>query len=155
MMSRFLCIGCGNTLRSDDGAGVRAVESLEDELSAVKCKTVQQLTVDMAEEISQAEIAVIIDAAVDVEEVTTRLVEVPEGPHQPHSHFASPEALLALSRELYGRSPRVYAVRIPVRTFEFGESLSPETARAVAECCTIVRQIFAGELRAAPGITPL
>ena len=141
-MTRVLCIGCGNTLRGDDGAGVRAVERLRQELPGSRCLAVQQLTVDLAEELSEADIALIIDAAVDVQDVTTRLVQVPEGPGQPRSHFETPESLLLMARELYQRIPlRFYTIRIPAVTFDFSEQLSPVTAAALDRTVDVIKRL--------------
>jgi hydrogenase maturation protease len=133
-MPRVLIIGYGNTVRGDDAAGVRAVETLARELPQCECMTVAQLSAEHAEDISRADIAVLVDADVHASEVTVRTIAEGHGSGEPRSHAASPEFLLDLSRQIYGRVPqRMLVVGIPATSFDFSEQLTPQTASAVEE----------------------
>ena len=61
-MTEILVIGYGNTLRSDDGAGQRVAELVAEwKLPNVRSLPVHQLTPELAEPISQAELVIFVD----------------------------------------------------------------------------------------------
>jgi hydrogenase maturation protease len=140
-MARVLIIGYGNTLRGDDGAGVRAAEALTPLLPECRCFTAAQLSAEHAEDLANADLAILLDADVRAQTVTFRTVEEGRGAGEPRSHSASPEFLLDLCRRVYGRVPeRLVVAGIPAATFEFSEELTPRTSAAVDEC---VRRVVA------------
>jgi hydrogenase maturation protease len=64
LMPRILIIGYGNPLKSDDGLGWHAAQELSRELTppGVKVIRAHQLTPELAEEASTAELVLFIDA---------------------------------------------------------------------------------------------
>ena len=58
------------------------------------------------------------------------------------AHATSPEGLLDLASELFGRCPPGWVVSIPARDFEFGETLSPLAAQGVAEALRRIRELL-------------
>jgi hydrogenase maturation protease len=131
-MNPVLVLGIGNTLRSDDGAGVRAAELIGSRFPRVDVETVHQLTPDLAERIHSYQRVIITDASMRADEVTVRRLEPGSGPPTMHSHESSVEDLLAFCRSLYGEAPEeIVLVEIPVSSFEFGETLTPRTSGAV------------------------
>jgi hydrogenase maturation protease len=121
----LLVIGYGNTLRSDDGVGPRVAEAVEGfGLHGVRTHVCQQLSPEHAELISQARVVVFVDAAVDApREVQLRPLE-PADSSQLMAHAADPRTMLALARDVYGRTPKAFWLTIPATELGFSESLS-------------------------------
>jgi hydrogenase maturation protease len=121
----LLVIGYGNTLRRDDGVGPKVAEAVAElNLPCVSAMACPQLTPELAEPISQAERVVFVDAAVDSpREVQLRELKPAES-SQIMAHAAGPSTMLALARDVFGRSPEGWWLTIPVDDLGFGEELS-------------------------------
>jgi hydrogenase maturation protease len=154
-----LVIGYGNTLRRDDGVGVRAAELMaaDPRFAAVEVLTAYQLTPELSLDLGTASLVVFVDAdvrglpgAIDVRELSA-VGGTPAGVSRPpgsehadqgtSSHHVGADEVLALARELTGASPRAVAVGIGVADLELGEGLSapvesalPRVVDAVARC---------------------
>lgn len=75
--------------------------------------------------ISRAQVVVFVDAAVDApREVQLRKLE-PGEPLQLMAHAADPRTMLALARDVFGHTPEVWWLTIPIADLNFGETLSP------------------------------
>ncbi|MGL5034996.1 MAG: hydrogenase maturation protease, partial [Microcystaceae cyanobacterium] len=48
-------------------------------------------------------------------------------------HTGSPSYLLALTKSLYGRTPKAWLMMIPAQNFEFGETFSDVTTNAIPQ----------------------
>lgn len=121
----WLVIGYGNTLRSDDAVGPRAVEALEKlQLPGVSTITLPLLAPEAAEPVSRARQVIFVDAAPGEPEVTLRILK-PAHSSQVMAHAAWPETILALARDLFGHCPDAWLVAIPVEDLSLGEGLSP------------------------------
>jgi hydrogenase maturation protease len=129
----FLIIGYGNTLRGDDGAGPHVAETVAARnYPGVRTLVCALLTPELADPISQARVAVFVDAAVDaLGEVQLRKLE-PAASSQIMSHAADPGTLLALARDVFGRAPEAWWLTIPAVEFDFGGDFSPATQQGVA-----------------------
>jgi hypothetical protein len=57
-------------------------------------------------------------------------------------HAGDPRALLALVEALYGRRPPAWWITVPATSFEFGEGLSPATARRIAEALAAIERVI-------------
>jgi hydrogenase maturation protease len=131
-LRRALAIGYGNTLRSDDAAGVRAAECAASRFQNLDTVTVHELQPELAETISRYEEVFFLDAGVDFHDVHAELIEPGADPRPDGSHSHSPESLLSLCRTLYNHTPeRSVLIVIPARNFDFGEQLSPFTRQMV------------------------
>lgn len=140
-----LLLGYGNTLRRDDGAGVRAAEELSRLVPGADLVLRQELQLDLAVTIAQYEEVFFLKAAATGDR-EVRAVPVTPDPSilNTGSHTCSPGALVALCRSLYGRSPsRATLVTIPGETFDFGETLSAFTREKVAGAVALVRSMIA------------
>ena len=124
--NRLLVIGYGNTLRSDDGVGLKVAEAVAAlNLPGVHTLICQQLLPEHAEPISQSERVVFVDAAFDPpKEVRLRPLEPNESSQVP-GHAADPRTVLALARNVFGHAPCAWWLTIPASEFRFGEELSP------------------------------
>jgi hydrogenase maturation protease len=137
-MARVLIIAYGNPMRCDDGLAWRAADELERKLSGSEIEILRahQLAPEMAEDIIRCDIVIFVDAAsADSRngkpgEVRCLEVGLPQGPPR-FSHQLSPGTVLALGRQLYGASPRAFAVTLTGQCFDHGESLSAVVAAGI------------------------
>lgn len=146
-MSKTLIIGYGNPLRGDDGLGWRAAEQLGAMLPGRQARimTCHQLTPDLAEPISRAELIVFIDAEVGepAGKVFCRRVK-PAARLSALSHHLTPAALLDGAQELYGSRCAAVILSVSGQDFSCTEELSPAVAatlpRLTARVCRLVRR---------------
>ncbi|MGD1701194.1 hydrogenase maturation protease [Dapis sp. BLCC M229] len=162
-MSEILIIGYGNTLRSDDGAGQRVAELVAEwNLQNVRSLPVHQLTPELAEPISQAELVIFVDAYPATSEQGLQVHQLctppsshsSPSPSSPHTllqresqglnigHTVDPRSLLALSQFLYNNAPAAWWILVPAVNFEFGESFSPKTTENIQYSLAQIRQII-------------
>ena len=146
-MKRTLLIGYGNTLRSDDGVGVRAAEALARSLPDAHLELRHELQLELAATIAQFDDVFFLDASGTGEREVRATPLVPEQhAWNTGSHTCSPGTLLALCASLYGRVPgRATLVTIPAENFAFGEELSMLSREKLTECIELV-QAMAGNL---------
>jgi hydrogenase maturation protease len=128
----LLVIGYGNTLRSDDGVGPKVADAIAVlALPGVHALNCPLLTPELADPVSQARVAVFVDAAVDApREVQLRKL-APADTSQIMAHSASPATLLALARDVFGHAPEAWLLTIPAENIGIGEELSAFTRRGL------------------------
>jgi hydrogenase maturation protease len=131
MNAKTLVIGYGNTLRSDDGAGIFAAERIAKLRRDVDVITQAELTPELAEKMSSYGRVVFIDASVNAIDVEWRAVRAGNERNEIRSHAVSPHHLSRLCAELYGALPLVELVEIPANNFELGEKISEQTERTI------------------------
>ena len=136
----LLVIGYGNTLRSDDGVGPRVAEELTAQrLPGLEALACPQLTPELAEPVSRASRVIFVDAALG-NRIGVELRELsPADSSQVMAHAADPQTILALSRDVFGQSPKAWWLTIPIRQTGIGEQLSP---LAQAGCSTALKKII-------------
>lgn len=152
---RALVIGYGNTLRRDDGVGVRVTEMLAEDprFGGVDVAAVHQLTPELALDIGDCAVVVFIDAdtAGEPGEITVREVAI-SAPRSDADARAEPGAsthhvgageLLALAEQLIGHRPAGFAVGIGVADLELGEGLSPVVEASLHEVVDTVARLVA------------
>ncbi len=150
-----LVIGYGNTLRRDDGVGVRAAELMaaDPRFAGVEVLTAYQLTPELTLDIARASLVVFVDAdmrglpgAIEVHELSSGDGAV-GGLERPgpgaSSHHVGATELLALARQLEGGSARAVAVGIGVADLELGEGLSAPVEAAAARAAEAVLELVA------------
>jgi len=155
-MPRVLIIAYGNPMRSDDGVAWHAADKLERKFAGSKIAAeveilrCHQLAPELAEAVSQSEAVIFLDAAsvgtarqpgeLHCEEI------VQSDARTSFTHQLSPCAVVALSQQLFGASPRAYAMTLTGECFDHGESLSPMVEAAlpewVARTEALVRQLL-------------
>jgi Ni,Fe-hydrogenase maturation factor len=105
----------------------------------------QQLSPEHADPISQAERVVFVDAAVDApRKVQFRELTAGET-SQLMAHAADPRTMLALSRDVFGRTPRAWWLTIPAEQMEFGETLSTNTERGLGVAVAIIQSLSSSQ----------
>ena len=142
-MARVLVIGIGNPLRSDDGLGWVVADQLsarsEEHLQVLK---VHQLTPELAEGISEVDLAIFVDAGAHGTPGTLTCDPVSTSDaHLRFSHDVTPATLIQMSKTLYGRAPSAHLVCVAGKSFEHGESLSAEMVAAVPKVIGKVREL--------------
>jgi hydrogenase maturation protease len=130
-----LVIGYGNMLRADDGVGPRvAMAAASWEWPGLTAMAVPQLTPELAEPLAAAELAIFVDARLAGGEGAVEVLPLaPSGSPGRLGHASDPRSLLALSREIYGRSPRSWLVTVPTADLSLGEGLSLIAERGAEE----------------------
>ena len=142
----MLVIGYGNSIRGDDGVGVAAAEQLNETLlqnSPVRVLACQQLTPELASEISKAGRVIIIDAAKGETpgQITVNKIE-PNNNSSAFTHELTPSALLACAQELYGKHPATFLVSVIGYSFDFSDELSPTLKQVMPEVLARVRELI-------------
>ena len=153
----ILVIGYGNTLRSDDGAGCRVSDIVASwDLPYVRSLTVHQLTPELAEPISQSELAIFIDAFVgDNEQSSKRNRSTPAIQVQRIAvskqlnsvaladlgHISDPRSLLLLAQQVYGEVPVAYSLLLPAVNWEFGEQVSAVTRKSIDQAVDFLQKL--------------
>ncbi|MGK7897404.1 MAG: hydrogenase maturation protease [Xenococcus sp. (in: cyanobacteria)] len=142
----FVVIGYGNSLRSDDGAGQIVANTIAEwELSGVKSLAVHQLTPELAENISQVDTVIFVDAVV-TDSANPESVQIQKIKAADHNnslgHNCDPRSLIAMTQILYGKVVTAYWVLIPAVNFDFGEQFSCVTKRAIDIALKQVKKII-------------
>lgn len=144
--TELLVIGYGNTLRRDDGVGPKVAEAVEArQLPGVRVIVCHQLTPELAEPISRARTAVFVDADAKAKgEAALRELE-PGDAGQILAHATDPRSLLALAKQIFGRSPQAWALAIPVEDLGFGDGLSQRAAAGLEVAVEKIRSLAGGK----------
>lgn len=132
-----LVIGFGNSLRSDDGAGLAVAERLAHAAPFLTVRLCQQLSPEWTTEIAQASAVLFIDAVqaqADNQEpslvaIARAALEAPAAAGR-FSHSLPPDHLLALTLALHPQCPPGWQLLIPGHLWHVGDVFSPATAKA-------------------------
>ncbi len=130
-------------MRSDDGVAWRAADQLEQRFAGAKIEAeveilrCHQLAPELAETVGHSEAVIFLDAASanaggQPGELRCEEIFLPSGKTS-FTHQLSPGAVLALCWQLFGATPRAYAVTLTGECFDHGESLSPVVEAALPE----------------------
>lgn len=150
-VSGILIIAYGNTLRGDDAVGLHAARELDrqfhddPEIDIIAC---QELTPEMADDISGSELVIFLDASCGEEPGTVRCKHIApiNGPGG-LTHHLDPQTLMAAAEQLYGETPKAVCVTLAGWSFEVSNRLSrnaqlrlPELVRQTREIITTHRK---------------
>jgi hydrogenase maturation protease len=137
-MVRILIVGIGNPLRSDDGLGWHVARELLRELARglahddLQVVATQQLTPEISDMASRAELVLFIDAARSGNPGILKCEQItPAAPTSRHSHDLSPAGILKLAQDLYGRCPASYILTVAGESFATGDSLSAKVTATI------------------------
>jgi hydrogenase maturation protease len=124
-MTPFLVIGYGSELRGDDAVGRHVARQAAGwRRPDVRALSVHQLTPELAEPLSAADVAVFVDAGAGGGAGLVRLQRLEAAPGVAPGHTSDPRWLLALTEALYGRRPEAWLVTVPAYHFALGQGLS-------------------------------
>ncbi len=146
-MAKVLVIGFGNLLRSDDSFGIQAVEMLKASVggSDIEFLECQQLTPELAEQVSRSELALFVDADMDgvAGTIHSRRVLPSQRPGSATLvHHLDPSTLLGLSERIYHRVPEAMLMTVTGECFGYGSQLSPEVAKALPGVVEHMRELI-------------
>jgi hydrogenase maturation protease len=150
--AEFLVIGYGNTLRRDDGVGVRTAEAVAAlNLPDVQVLTRHQLVPELAEPVSRARAVIFVDAAgYGAQALALNEVAAQTG-HHILAHAADPPALLGLAGNVFGHCPRAWSLAIPVSDFGFGDGLSAAAEAGLQAAVREIRELVDRDVSSCPG----
>jgi len=134
--SRLLIIGYGNPVRGDDGVGWQTADQLARLVGDVATVlTVHQLTPELAEPISGADLVVFIDACYEGQAGTWTCETIQPDPEPSHkfTHYFSPANLLSYTHAVFGVNPKALLVSVAGRSFDYSQGLSRTVAAIVPE----------------------
>lgn len=154
----YLVIGYGNTLRSDDAAGQHIAEVVAGwQFSNMRSLSVHQLTPELAEPLSSAQLAIFVDVYVaDETQTEVKVIDLTQSSVQEQAsglgHSADPRSLLLLAQQVYGTAPLSWWILVPAVNFEFGEQFSPVTQQGITAAIAQIWRLLpnASSLRAEP-----
>jgi hydrogenase maturation protease len=146
-MAKVLVIGFGNPLRSDDSFGLQAVEKLKEtvkgqDIEFVEC---QQLTPELAEQLSRADLALFVDADMDgvAGSIHSRRVLPTQKPGgETLVHHLDPSTLLGLSQRIFHHAPEALLMTVTGECFGYGSQLSTEVAKALPGVVEHMREVI-------------
>jgi len=149
-MSKILVIGYGNPLRGDDGLGWYVAQELEREAwnphveVLVRC----QLTLELAELISQKDLVIFVDAgAGDTPgKLTCNPVQPESNTSDFFTHHVDVSLLLACANQLYRKCPKAVALSITGQSFSYEVGLSALVLEALPELWERLTALIAGVL---------
>lgn len=142
---RALVIGYGNPLRCDEGIGWHVVRELVrtgvcHEGEVLSC---EQLTPEMAEDISRAPFVLFITAVRSGKpgELVGKDISADPAPMS-FSQQLTPGAALGLAADLYGECPHAYLLSVCGERFEEGDVLSHSVADVIPEILDQVGELM-------------
>ncbi|HEX4006695.1 MAG TPA: hydrogenase maturation protease [Acidobacteriaceae bacterium] len=145
-----LLLACGNSLRADDGVGLRIAAAVEECIPASRLRVVaaQQFTPEMAADLAAAELVIFVDASAADEPGAIRVVPVCACVERPETHRLDPAALLALAQTLCGHAPaRAFALTVGAANFGYGEDLTGPLLQAVPRAARLVTNLVSAFTR--------
>lgn len=144
MKPRKLIIGYGNPLRGDDGVGWKAASILAAKIpsEAARVLTVHQLTPELAEAVSRAELVIFVDASAGGRPGTWKCEEIKSQSTCTNSlaHSFDASALLACSRAIFNATPRALLVSIAGESFAIQDSLTLTVEALLPEVVNYIRR---------------
>jgi hydrogenase maturation protease len=143
-MKRALLIGIGNTLRGDDGVGIRVAEQARTRFPHLDVLCVHGLAPELAEIVAQCDLLLIVDASTATPTLRAGEVTPAASGGRLEAHAMTTPGILGLAATLYGRTPaRSVLIEVPAFTCDFGEALSPRTAEHIEPCLDVIESYLA------------
>jgi hydrogenase maturation protease len=144
-----LIVGYGNSLRTDDGVGWHAAGLLatDPRLEGARVLARQQLTPELAADVSRASLVVLVDASAEGApgSVSVRRIGPRSATPTPWSHHLDPATLAGLAEALYGVVPPIVLVSVAASSFAEGDRLSDPLQRALCEVVEVVAGVITAQ----------
>ncbi len=117
--------GFGNPGRQDDGLGPMIIDKLDTEnIAGITTDSNYQLNIEDADNISRSDIVIFVDASIDADEPFSFKQIEPSAEITFTTHSMSPESVIALCGDIYGRVPETYVLAVRGYEWEMFEGLS-------------------------------
>ena len=138
-LKKFLVIGIGNPLRSDDGVGVYVAQDIEAKgLNGVEVWTTQQLQVEDLERMLEFDRVILVDASMTGPPLELRPVDPFKGQALSSSHHLSAEIFVGLASNIYHKELHMQVCSIQGNCFEAGDKISPEVLQRAQEAVELI-----------------
>lgn len=143
---KWLVIGYGNSLRSDDRFGLEVAQAVEahSHQNSFKVIVTTQLTPDLMCVVSQAAGTIFVDASLDLPNGEIQFIPLASTASLDSltpsifSHRLSPQTILGGAQELYHHAPQAWLLTAGVSNLELGEELSPHLKALVPEAVKLI-----------------
>lgn len=126
---KILFYGIGNPGRMDDGLGPAFIDALQRKPGippGFSFDSNYQLNIEDALAVAEHEIVVFADASRRPIEDFAFTALAPARDLTFSTHAVSPQSILALCRDVYGKTPDVYLLEIKGTVWDLAENLSPQ-----------------------------
>ncbi|MFK5854669.1 MAG: hydrogenase maturation protease [Bacteroidota bacterium] len=148
---RVLIYGYGNPGRQDDGLGIEMTKMVQDwidkhELGCMTTDNNYQLNIEDAEQISEWDIVVFVDASKEagLHEYIFDKVEPSDAKVEFSMHAVSPSYVLHLSDKLFNKSPETYVLGVKGYDWDFKENISPSARLNLEQAFQFLTRKLAG-----------
>ena len=158
-MVKNLVIGYGNSLRSDDGIGIRIAEIVADwQLPEVRSLCLHQLTPELAADLATVDLVIFVDAReisnTDNIQLTYSPASLLSGSFvklhsltplnstEFRSHFSDPTTILALTQAIYGKCPQAWWVIVTGVDFQLGDRFSAIAQKGIAQALIHIKNLL-------------
>lgn len=138
-------LACGNSLREDDGVGLRIAEAVEQLVPSSRLRIVaaQQFTPEMAADLAATDLAIFVDACAADDPGAIRVSLVVASAGSPETHRLDPPALLAMASSLCGHMPaRAFALTVGAARFGYGTEIAGPVRQAIPRACRLVTNLL-------------
>ena len=128
-LKTFCIVGIGNVIRSDDGVGAYVCKKMEEKkLGNIAVAEVHQLDISMAEELSNYDFVVLVDAAEMEDDLFFEKLSAEAQPIS-FTHHINAAMLIVLTKQLYAANTIFYVGAVKGTNFDFGNIISPSTLK--------------------------
>jgi hydrogenase maturation protein HypF len=136
----ILIVGVGNILRNDDGIGALIIEQIDAlKWPGVETQVTQQLHLEAIEDFLPYEKIIIVDASSDDSGCNFQKINISsETAAMASSHHLSLQILLSLAKKIYNRDLNLYLCKIKGKSFEIGDSISPEVQACIPKAIELI-----------------
>jgi len=146
-VGRMLIIGYGNPLRADDGVGWQAAWRLGELLwdKPIEILALHQLTPELAEPISRADLIIFIDASLQGQPGSWKCERLAFNSTLANAlaHHFTPRSLLGYAQAIFDVSPLALVVSVTGESFAYCEQLTPRVEAALPQVIKHVREQLA------------
>lgn len=145
--SRILIYGIGNPSRQDDALGIVFVEKLQEWVDREKLENISfdsnyQLNIEDAYDVSEKDVVVFVDASVEpIDGFFFRQI-FPGDSISISTHSMSPESVLSLSEELYGRKPSAFLLTIKGFSWELDAAMTDKARKNLNSAIVFVMDLL-------------
>ncbi len=137
--------GIGNSARQDDGLGWAFLDELQKNKKInAEFHYCYQLNIEDAETVAAAEKVIFADAYAgnDLDEGCKIEKCKTDGEISYTTHALDPQAVLALSENVYGKKPEAYIIKIKGYKWELKEGISRSAKRNLSEAVNCIFEIL-------------
>lgn len=142
---KALVICCGNPIRSDDAVGWRIADKISEKVprEEVEVIKVHQIVPELAEEAAGADFLVLVDSSISGTEMTA--LQPKRSDLSRSTHAFSPQDLLNMIVETYGRCPRAFLIGVRGRNFSIGSTISPYAEQEEEKAVRLILDLLENE----------